>query len=159
MATLCKCVTVAQEMVWQDRKLHCLRHEFLLSTPTTYWFWSRVIGLAMSNLQLSCVCCVLVRRGNLEVAQILICWLLPTRHFHVLNRSFSNKFSMCWVLDTFQQLGGEGAPPWTPSPFPLDPLPPSSQAKPLVGSRRKHTSYMIPAPCFVGFGCVDLVQK
>ena len=59
--------------------------------------------------------------------KILICLLLTRCHFHGLNRSFSNHFSMCWVLDMFWLVGGT-LPPWTWSLTPLDlrpPLPPS----------------------------------
>ena len=41
MAMLCKCPTVAQEIAVQYCELHCLPHQFLLSTVTPHWFWSR----------------------------------------------------------------------------------------------------------------------
>ena len=41
MATQCECSTVVREMALPDGELRCLLHEFLLSTLTTYWLWSR----------------------------------------------------------------------------------------------------------------------
>ena len=84
-----------------------------------------MIGLAMSHLPLSCVVCWF-GEGALDWPRmkVLICLLLTTWHFHVLNRSFFNNFSMFWVLDMFRNgVGGWGST-LDPLPLPCTPCPP-----------------------------------
>ena len=67
--------------------------------------------------------------------KILVCLLPTTYHFHVLYRSFSNKFSMSWRWICSSKAAG-GLPPLEPLPPPLkqnlDPLPAPARSLPAL---------------------------
>ena len=98
-------MTVVQEMVLQDRKLRCLVHEFLLSILTTYWFWSRDqrdhCHWAGNEQSPAFLCLLLVRYvRDPEWAQKEDLFAANGVAFPAV-WSFSDTFSMCWLLDTF----------------------------------------------------------